>query len=228
MLVSHRYKFIYTKTLKTAGTSVESYLERFCTPNGESTVRDEREEYVSESGIIGFRGPRLPRKCKWWNHMPAALIKEKLGETLWATYVKFCVIRNPYEKVVSAFYFAENTRNRLKKEGPAAFSDLDHERAQFEAWLRPANLPIDRDKYLIDGQFCLDDVIRHRPWRRILKEYARLGVPWDSASLPSLKAGFRPKDITVEALYTEKARKIVETAYSFEIGYFGYAFPAEG
>ena len=32
MLVSHARKFIYTKTLKTAGTSVEVFLEPYCRP----------------------------------------------------------------------------------------------------------------------------------------------------------------------------------------------------
>lgn len=40
MLVSHRYKFIYTKTVKTASTSVESFFERFVCQrvNGNSWV----------------------------------------------------------------------------------------------------------------------------------------------------------------------------------------------
>ena len=34
MLISHRKQFIYTKTAKTAGTSVESYFEKYCMPEG--------------------------------------------------------------------------------------------------------------------------------------------------------------------------------------------------
>ena len=32
MLVSHSKKFIFLKTMKTAGASVEIYLERYCVP----------------------------------------------------------------------------------------------------------------------------------------------------------------------------------------------------
>lgn len=35
MLISHRKRFIFTKTAKTAGTSVESYFEQYCMPEGE-------------------------------------------------------------------------------------------------------------------------------------------------------------------------------------------------
>ena len=35
MLISHRKQFIYTKTYKTAGTSVEVYFEPYCMQEGE-------------------------------------------------------------------------------------------------------------------------------------------------------------------------------------------------
>ena len=93
MLVSHRYKFIYTKTRKTAGSSVESYFEPFCMPDGEWTQRHFREEYVSDAGIIGFRGnPAKAGDAYWWNHMPARMIRRRLGEDTWRSYFKFCVI----------------------------------------------------------------------------------------------------------------------------------------
>ena len=89
-LVSHRHKFIYTKTAKTGGTSVESYFERFCMPGNEWTLSQAREEHVSEFGIVGFRGAKRPANCTWWNHMPASLIREAVGEEVWETYYKFC------------------------------------------------------------------------------------------------------------------------------------------
>lgn len=56
MLISHRKKFIFTKTNKTAGTSIESYYERFCMPVGEWEESHAREEYISDTGVIGYRG----------------------------------------------------------------------------------------------------------------------------------------------------------------------------
>ncbi|KPA10844.1 hypothetical protein MHK_008953, partial [Candidatus Magnetomorum sp. HK-1] len=47
MLVSHRHKFIYTKTFKTAGTSVESYFEPFCMNDGEWSRSHPRDQYIS-------------------------------------------------------------------------------------------------------------------------------------------------------------------------------------
>ena len=69
MLVSHRKKFIYTKTVKTAGTSVESYFEKYCMLEGAWEFAHGREEFVSAEGIIGYRGNNA-REKKLYNHMP--------------------------------------------------------------------------------------------------------------------------------------------------------------
>jgi hypothetical protein len=61
MLVSHRYKFFYTKTCKIAGSSVESYFERFCMPEGEWTQQHFRDQLISDTGIVDFRGDAAKR-----------------------------------------------------------------------------------------------------------------------------------------------------------------------
>ena len=71
MLVSHHHKFIYTKTVKTAGTSVESFFERFCMPQNEWEFSHGRDEYVSDYGIVGYRGSSRPPDAEYWNHMSA-------------------------------------------------------------------------------------------------------------------------------------------------------------
>ncbi len=219
MLVSHRRQFIYTKTVKTGGTSVESYFEPECLPSGQWQPMHFRNETVSAAGIIGYRGPQVPPDCRWWNHMPAASIREQLGERVWSEYFKFCVVRNPFEKAVSAFYF-------LGRPEPSEGLDLDRERWRFEEWLAANGPPIDRDKYLIDGEFCLDRVIRHESLTTDLAAVCeRLGMPWEPARLPRFKSGVRPPQATVAALYTSRSRTLVEQAYAWELEHFGYEFP---
>lgn len=222
MLVSHRFKFIYTKTAKTAGTSVESYFEPFCVAEGKWAESHARDESVSEAGIIGYRGPAQPADCTWWNHMPAALIRARIGEEIWSRYFKFCVIRNPCEKVISGFYFFFKNNGSLRPAGEAS------EQEQLEAYLETCGPPIDRDKYLIDGKFCLDDVVRYKRLATDLERVcSRLNVPWNASAIPTFKAGIRPRNATAARLFTEKARNIVEAAYAFELDYFGYSFPSD-
>ena len=82
MLISHRKKFIYTKTPKTAGTSVEVYFERFCAPDGAWKFDHERDQYVGSSGIIGARGS-YAESAGWYNHMSACEIRRKAGSLIW-------------------------------------------------------------------------------------------------------------------------------------------------
>lgn len=224
MLVSHRYNFIYTKTAKTGGTSVESYFERFCMSDDEWTLSHGRDEYASQFGIVGFRGATKPKNCTYWNHMPAALIKEKVGKEVWDKYFKFCVIRNPYDKVISAFYHMQRANY------PSIdLLDVNDERSKFGKWLLHNNLTIlnDKDFCVIDGKFCLDDVVRYETLAPELERICvRLGIPWEPATLPTYKAGFRPKNAKVVDLYTEESKKIVEVAFAFELEYFKYKFPA--
>jgi len=103
LLVSHRKRFIFTKTVKTAGTSIESYFERWCMPEGEWKPVHVRGEYVSDAGIIGERSGN-PRGAKWYNHMSCKCIYDQVGCDIWNRYFKFTVVRNPFDKVISGFF----------------------------------------------------------------------------------------------------------------------------
>ena len=169
MLISHRYRFIYTKTAKTAGTSVESFFERFCMPEGEWTQSHARDEYETSSGVIGFRGANRPKDAKWWNHMPAVCIKKLIGQDIWANYYKFCVVRNPFDKCISAFC-------HIGKDHGLQDPSLSSEQQRFFDYIQKAAV-IDRDKYLREGEFCIDDFIRFEDLEagieRVMKEFSR-------------------------------------------------------
>lgn len=217
MLVSHRHKFIYTKTGKTAGTSVEHYFEPFCVAEGTPRIRHGGAGQVSEAGIIGFRGPNRPRDRVWWHHMPAVQIKRLLGDEIWNAYFKFCVIRNPYEKVISLFYF-------LRKHARIKTNPKLSDRAQFQHWLLHGRLWLDRNKYAIDGEFCLDDVIKHEQLASDMERIcARIGVPWNPAALPKLKGGVRPASANIDNMYSAETAEVVRKRYVFEFVNFGYA-----
>lgn len=227
MLISHRHRFIYTKTAKTAGTSVEAYFERFCMPEGEWTPSHGRNEYESPSGIIGYRGPDLHRQTKWRNHMSAIDIKQQIGDDTWSSYFKFCTVRNPYDKCISAFsHFGKNYS--VKKQSfweRVCHGKMSPEQHRFYCYLKK-HTPVDRDKYLIEGEFCLDDVIRYEHLEEDLQRICRkIGVPFELQYLPSYKKGIRQADATTISLYTEPAKKWVARKFAYELDRFGYDFP---
>ncbi len=102
------------------------------------------------------------------------------------------------------------------------------EPVQFETWLLRVGPPMDRDKFTIDGKFCLDDVVRYERLETELDRICqRLGVEWIPSRLPTFKVGVRPEKATAAWLYTDAARAIIRQAYAFELDYFGYDFPSE-
>jgi len=93
MILSHKYKFIFVKTFKTAGTSIEVFLSQLCGPLDIVTpIKPHVEPYVTRN----YEG--------YINHMPAADIRDRIDPHVWCEYFKFCVERNPWDKTLSHYH----------------------------------------------------------------------------------------------------------------------------
>lgn len=227
MLISHKHGFIYTKTAKTAGTSVESYFEKFCMPENQWEFSHAREEYESDEGIIGFRGMNSSGK-KWYNHMSAAEIRSKAGAEVWDRYFKFCVVRNPFDKLVSAFYFY-TTAAQPNSNGNAANWSEEEQIRQFRHWSRHGGRVLDRDKYVVDNQVCMDFFIRYEELENGIRFVSeRLGLAFEPERLPKLKSGIRDHKIAVKDFYDAKTIEMVKKLYSLELELFGYELNSAG
>jgi hypothetical protein len=109
VLVSHEKEFIFLKTSKTAGTSVEMVLEPFCAPPNHQPSEKTRK-IVSKHGVVGRR--MIPSKKpswlfrwqnRWAHHDPAAVVQRRLGKDRFLRYTKVSVARNPFDRAVSQF-----------------------------------------------------------------------------------------------------------------------------
>lgn len=238
MLVSHRKKFIYTKTAKTAGTSIESYFEQYCMPEGEWTRSHTRDEYISEAGVIGHRGAG-GENATWKGHMPAASIKNLVGDEVWNSYFKFCVVRNPFDKMVSGFTMLENRRmegtpktglkawmRKLRGKSNLGWASKPTKVERFRAWVHEGDRPTDRNKYMIDGSPCADYFIRFESLAAGVREVCeKIGVTFELGHIPTYKMGDRKDDIPVSDYYDPETEAIVRNLYDWEIERFGYQMP---
>ena len=132
MIISHKNKFIFLKSKKTAGTSIEIALSEFC---GEEDIITPFKGDISSETLrtkLGFRGPQnyiypnlksskkawvtyvyhrlREKKIKsinlFWDHLPAIVVRRYVGENIWNSYFKFSFERNPFDKVISFYYWA--------------------------------------------------------------------------------------------------------------------------
>ena len=111
MIINHKYKFIFIKSFKTAGTSLEIALAKFCSENDIITTIVEEDEKIRKK--IGYSGPRNNKGFS--EHMSALEIKKKLNKDIFNNYFKFVTIRNPFEQIKSAFYWHNESKKKEKK-----------------------------------------------------------------------------------------------------------------
>ena len=240
MLISHRKAFIFTKTVKTAGTSVESYFEQYCMPEGEWKESHSREEYISEAGIIGFRGQSSDEKI-WYNHMSAKKIRDQIGQEIWDKYFKFTVVRNPYDKLISGFYFHRKynkqkysktqrliayARSILNVGGAIDRIQKKKEIELFRSWIINGGEILDKNKYMIDGELCIDYFIRFENLHEDIKHVCdQLSIPFEPSRIPEFKKGVRKHIIPIQDFYDSETKQIVLEKYAWEIDRFAYDIP---
>ena len=99
-LISFKYNFIFVKTLKTAGTSIEVDLSQ----------RLESRDIVTQIlPVEPLHTPRNNLESKFYNHMSASEIKSLIGAETFESMFKFCVEREPVDKCISHFHMLRNS-----------------------------------------------------------------------------------------------------------------------
>lgn len=197
-------------------------------PENEWTFSHRREEYVSEAGIIGQRGKNATR-MQWYHHMSAESIRRQLGESLWQEYFKFCVIRNPFDKLVSAFHFFEHRLekgkvSKLPEDMTVDVSLTQEER--FRYWISQGGFVYDRPTYTINNEICVDYFIRFENLEEGIRHVCKtLQIPYEPSRIPNFKSGIRPAKCPLRGYYDSKTIEIVASKYEFEIKTFKYSAP---
>jgi hypothetical protein len=228
VILSHKFKFIFLKTFKTASTSVEIALSEFVGKRGVITAIDQRDEAVRAE--LGFRGPQneqIPLLCytrrNWterlrdnkralyYNHMPAHEIRATVGRRVWRNYYRFCVERNPWDKVVSFYYW----KTQHAHPRPSLLEFLHSpDRGGLSNW----------NVYTIDDQLVVDRVCRYENLEAELEAVRQeLGLPAE-LQIPVTKNNTGRNRRSYQAIVGQQEREIVARACAREISLFGYTF----
>ena len=220
MIVSHAHRFVFLKTRKTAGTSVEIALSTVCGPDDVITPVTEADERLrAEYGGRApqhFESPPLPRRA--FNHMPSSMVRQLVGRETWEGYYTFAVERNPWDAVVSLYHWRNRPENRQGDAEPPAFADFVHEPVVAE--LAAKNFR----GYRINGEIAVDRVLRYESLAAEVGEvWDHLGLPGEPA-LPRAKGGSRPRGTSYAAYYDDESRDRVAVLFADAIRDFGYEF----
>ncbi|MBZ2188703.1 sulfotransferase family protein [Alcanivorax sp. JB21] len=233
MIVCHKYKFIFLKTNKTAGTSVEVALSRFCSEDDIVTHLSEEEERerVASGGVPSslYLAPwtayhpgdwwrRLVKgryKHTYYNHIPAQKLKARLDPEIWDSYLKFCVVRNPWDRVISQYFWryrdiAEERRPSLDK-----FLDSTHARSLVRKGY---------ELYTIGGKVVVDRICRYEHLEEDLEALRQeLGLP-EPILLPRTKSVYRSDRRHYRDVLTSAQREKIGEMFKAEIMLNGYEY----
>jgi len=140
MIISHRHRFIFIKTEKTAGTSIELALAKVCGPDDVITpvvhpadrelrrllgpgVRREQNDVIPLRFLTSLdiaRAIKSGHRPRFTNHMGAVDIRRFVPREVWDGYHKFCVERNPWDKAISSYAWWRELESQFRLD-PATF-----------------------------------------------------------------------------------------------------------
>ncbi|MCB1495945.1 MAG: hypothetical protein KDJ86_09185 [Bauldia sp.] len=236
MIVSYEKNFIFIKTRKTGGTSVEIALTPSCGPDdilSLITLEDEHlrlqdgrvaaRNYVGDRGLetrieraILKRKPGRFRKLRkqaigqgaLTNHSSASKIRNAIPREFWDKAFKFTIERHPYEKVVSGVYWG--SRHQTEKN---MVELLDEKVA-----IRPEDLRL----YSIDGEVVVDEILRQETLAEDLMRISdRLGLDLP-ATLPNAKGAHRADRRSAHDILSPAQKKVIYERHRRTFDLLGY------
>jgi hypothetical protein len=224
MIICHKYKFIFIKTRKTAGTSIDLALSSFCDQNDIIALRAQNDElgkfYIpSQNSEISlkyygmsdvWRYIRHGRKKVFRAHSSASFIKDNISPDIWDSYFKFCFERNPWDKVISDYYWNLHMR-RIGN-------------ANLHEFVMCNKMVSDFGKYTINNEIAVDFIGKYENLEQDL-EFVRdkLRLP-DKIDLPYAKSGIRKDYSPYQKVFSEEERRKITEVFSKEICTLGYSF----
>lgn len=210
---------LFIKPIKVAGTSFEISLSQYAQAGDIITPISENDEDIRQS--LGFRGPQnylkkisdyslrdayqavrsKRRLISFFNHMSATELRQRLGAERFDRAAKISIVRNPFDTLVSVYYYVTSTLN---------------ERPDFAEWAlqNPRYIARNLDHYFVDGEFILDHVIRYEALLEdCLEIEAKIpGLQGLSASMRKInaKGHFRPKGRDLSAYFADNEELVSE------------------
>jgi hypothetical protein len=201
MIISHKHQFIFVKTRKTAGSTVEKLLYPYL---GEFDVITGSERDGTPEKNTSITNGHLS-----WRQIETAYPQE------WRDYYKFTVERNPWDKVVSSYFW-----HKLIKE--ERFGTMEFEEYMMTCEL----LPTDWNSYARGNQVMVDNVWFYENMGDMYDELNDLfgfDITQEDYTTTKCKSGIRQID-SYKELHNANTIDRVRELFSNEIKHLGYKY----
>ena len=205
MIISHSKKFIFIKYPKSAGTSVYYNLSRQCVA-GDLFGELEKDNPAFENLPLATRGLNA--------HATPANALHLVTDVQWRKYTKISICRNPWDRVVSSYWFTLRDVPEIN-------------RPPFAKWLMSqGRAKLDKSHFLFwpNGEPTCDLYLRYESLAEGYKQLCRqLGIEYEP--LPQMKSQFRKSTTHYSSYFT--STELVEHVAKYNartIELFGYKF----
>lgn len=224
MIVSHKKQFILLKTFKTGSTTTSVYFEEYCVPPNNLYFSYDRQglPLITDYGIVSTRSSYLAKKYGWHIHMKGDRAQYSLRD-YWQPYFKFTNIRNPFDVVVSWWWFdwvANQKKVNFEELSFLQIKNLFRQSICEEHFRYAGNWQY----YTVKNKPIVDFAIRQENFSKDMQEVCSiLNVPFDINRMTSFKDTIRKNKTHFSQYYTNEIADIVYKDHKFEIDYFGYS-----
>ena len=232
-IVCHSRKFIFLKTRKTAGSSIEVWLAPHLNPNTD-LIRsgvEHRPELIKQfnglSSQIRLAAKRIATLSPIFRqHMPAVEVRRFVGHRQWRDYRKIAIVRNPWDRTISAWRWSDHIKG-ISRTLNDFVTDMEREKNLAHA-IGSSRIRIRRigkldnwPYYAIGDAIIADDIIRYEYLEADTRSlFARFGI--SGGDLPRAKSGIRKPSDSLQSLTPELVERI-GVLHKREIEAFGYA-----
>lgn len=136
---------------------------------------------------------RYRRRKHYRTHAWATEIQSYLDSEVWETYFKFCFERNPWDRVVSGYYWKYRTEDRPPISDYVQSGQMNELKGY--------------DLYTEKSEIVVDRVFRYEDMPNALREIGKILDLPKPIILPVANSGFRPKECHYRDILSDADRK---------------------
>jgi len=217
-MISHTLKYIFIHIPKTGGNSLQTFL----IDSSSNVVKGKGNEWGPTEGLSVFPEKDVKHPEDWEiKHEDINYYYRYYSYGLVDNYIKFSIIRNPYDRAISHYFF------RKGREFP------DFDKKEFISWLTKAQLFNPNEKHVVanvqknqidylmfGGKMSMDYIIKFENLKEDLNK-----IPFiknmDLTDYPHLNASKRNN---YRDYYDDETKSLVEKIYKKDLDYFKYKF----
>lgn len=208
MIISDTKNFVFIHTPKAAGTSVRESLHQYATvPVWQHRINN-----------LPVGTNRLLSK-----HASAKTIKKYLGEEQWNKFFTFTFVRNPWDRVVSTYFYAKKYKGDAKHKlaSQKTFTEFVKWYGNVCTPRHPEPLQLLPQMYYIgdNGRILVDFVGRFESFQKDFRNICeRIGIK------TKLNHANKTDHASYRELYNRSTREIVGRLFKEDIRILGYTF----